>query len=400
MIMVDWSRLGAGFASGGLSELYYGTKGNETLWGGLGKTPSPGNATYGRPGSGSGSGGGTGQWWDPRAQGPGTPSDRDWMDQQIRSGLAGVQGREAPQAGGTRVQGATIATGPQDQMRQGQMDLLNRLGGIASGQQQGAGELAAQRQTGRAAGMQQGAARMARGGANAAIAGRQAMNNTAAIGLAGAGQAQQAALQDQTNANQLMGQVLGQGRGQDIGLAQGQASLDQQKFAQQAGLDQSTSLANMQAKLQMMGMNDQAALAWMAQYLGMNDAEMRARLAQEGAAMGQKGIGPDLLIAGGQLAAKAASDRRLKKEISDADDEVDEMLDSLRPQAYSYRDEKWGKGRRVGIMAQDLERSAAGKRIVEDTPEGKLLDVNKALSACLAGVARVNARLRSMEGRR
>jgi hypothetical protein len=50
-------------------------------------------------------------------------------------------------------------------------------------------------------------------------------------------------------------------------------------------------------------------------------------------------------------------------------------------------------------MAQDLERSAAGKRIVSETSDGKMLDVNKALSASLAASARLNERVRTLEGK-
>lgn len=94
-----------------------------------------------------------------------------------------------------------------------------------------------------------------------------------------------------------------------------------------------------------------------------------------------------------------ASDERLKKGIRDAGREVDAVLDALAPRSYSYKDEKFGKGRRAGIMAQDLERSEAGKRVVEERPEGKMLDVNKALSLALASSARLNERVRKLEGK-
>jgi hypothetical protein len=73
------------------------------------------------------------------------------------------------------------------------------------------------------------------------------------------------------------------------------------------------------------------------------------------------------------------------------------MLDALKPRAGVYKDEKFGKGEWNWVMAQDLERSKAGRRIVTDTPEGKMLDVNKMLSTALASTARLNERLRKLE---
>lgn len=224
--------------------------------------------------------------------------------------LAGVQNRAAPQAAGTTV--GNVATGTaarvdptqQAQFRASQLGLANRLLGIGSGAQMGAGEMAAMRQGNRAAAQQIGMARMQRG-AGAALAARGAMRNAGNIGLATAGQAQQAALQDQQIANQTAAQLLGQGREQDIGLAGQNAQLRQQmnlanldaknqQIFQQAGLDQATSLANMQSKLQTMGMNDQAAIAYMAQLYGISLAEMQARVQYEIAKMSQPQKGSTL----------------------------------------------------------------------------------------------------------
>lgn len=248
--------------------------------------------------------------------------ERDYLTEQIKGQLAGLQGRPAPQAGNVQVgpvaqgQSATIATGPQDQMRAGQIALTDRLQQVASGQTAGAGELATQRQVARAMAAQRAGAQGARG-PMAGVAGINAARNSVDIYGEGAGRAKEAALQDQANANALLGSVYGQGREQDIGLATSQAGLQQQMnlanldarnqaIFQQAGLDQSTSLANMQARLQTMGMNDQATLAYLGQLFGMSAAEMQARLAQEAAAMGQKGIFGDLLAAGGQVGAAYA----------------------------------------------------------------------------------------------
>lgn len=264
------------------------------------------------------------------------------------------------------------------QFRNSQIGQLQQLQGIASGQQQGAGELAAQRQTQNAMAGQQAMARMARGG-NAGSAYAGAANNTAGIGLAGAGMAQQAAMGDQMNAQGLMAQVAGQGRGQDSQIQ----------------------LANMDAQLRAAGMTDQARLGYLAQLTGMNAAQLQAQTQAMTAATQQPGMLGPLLSAGGQLggAAMMASDERVKTEVEDARHEVDEMLDALLPKAYVYKDQsKHGVGRRVGIMAQDLERSKAGGHVVRDMGDGvKGLDVNKAISAALASSARLNERVRELE---
>jgi hypothetical protein len=270
-----------------------------------------------------------------------------------------------------------LAGGPQDQFRQGQMGQVQQLQGIASGQQQGAGELAAQRQVQNALAAQQAMARGARGG-NAGLAMRNAATNAAGLGLAGAGQAQQAALQDQQSAQGLLAQSLGQGRGQDIGLAGQNAQL-------QAGTQQ---------------LNDQLYQNMLQQLQGLGRDEQMARMGAWQANKAAPGLIGPLLSAGGQIGAAAAlkSDERLKTDIDDAYDDVDEMLDNLVAKRYRYQNEaRDGIGPRVGIMAQDMERSRMGRDVVFEHPDGKALDVNKALSAALASAARLNERVRKLE---
>lgn len=166
----------------------------------------------------------------------------------INNGLAGLQGRAAPQ----------LNTQQSDQVRAGQMAQIGQLQGIASGQQQGAGELAVQRQMQNALAGQQAMARMrGMGGAGALGAAR----NSAAIGLSAAGMGQQAAMQDQQAVQGLLANALQGTRGQDIGIANANAGLtqnqmqlnDQQYMAllqSLQGMDQSQLAAYLQAKQQ------------------------------------------------------------------------------------------------------------------------------------------------------
>jgi hypothetical protein len=263
-----------------------------------------------------------------------------------------------------------------------QYQQAQQLQRIASGQQQGAGELAAQRQEQNALAGQQAMARMNRGsGAGMGMLG--AARNSAGIGLAGAGMGQQAAFQDQQAAQSQLTNAMGQARGQD----------------------QQVQLANLDAQLRQMGMDDQQRLGYLQQLTGMDQAQLNAQMQAYQAQMGQyqsqqqqKGamLGQAGQMMGGMM---AMSDERNKKDIAPAGELVDDLLDQLKPYSYSYKDERWGKGARAGIMAQDMERSELGRRIVQDTSDGKQLDVNKALSGALASLARLNERLRKVEAR-
>jgi len=341
--------------------------------------------------------------------------DRDLMLSRIQRGFDhnGIAQMQAPQmqaaqAGpAAQMQAAQLQLG-NDPFRAAQLQQLGQLQGIASGQQQGAGELAVQRQMGNALAAQQAQVRMARGG-NAELAYRNAANQSAALGSTAAGMGQQAALGDQMNAQSMLGQSAGQGRGMDIGVAGQNAGYQQQAGAQNAQLQQNQGQYNAtnqqganqyNAGLQQQGqqLNSQNYLGLLSQLGNMNANQLNA----QGAASQNKGMIGPLLSAGGQIGAAgiAASDERLKTDVTDEREKIDAMLDGLRPVGWRYKDPKFGEGRHSGIMAQAMEQSEAGRQVVIDTPEGKMLDVKKALGAALASSARLNERLRKLEGER
>jgi len=97
------------------------------------------------------------------------------------------------------------------------------------------------------------------------------------------------------------------------------------------------------------------------------------------------------------LAAPLFSDKNLKKEVKQSKKYVDEMLEKLKPYTFKYKNSKHGKGDRVGIMAQDLERSKMGKMLVKNTPEGKAIDVKNAIGAVMASQARIMEKLKKLE---
>ena len=103
------------------------------------------------------------------------------------------------------------------------------------------------------------------------------------------------------------------------------------------------------------------------------------------------------LISGGtQATAMTAilSDKNAKEDIKNSDSETQDFLDNLQAYEYNYK----GKSdKNLGVMAQDVEKSNAGKEIVTDLNGYKALDKDKVLSALLASVANLNKRIREIE---
>lgn len=203
--------------------------------------------------------------------------------------VQGAQGRAAPM-----FYGSGFSVDPTG--RQGLVDTTGRLGAIAAGTQQGAGEMAVNAQVGRANAAQMAAARASRG-ANAALAFRNSMRNQADIGLAGAGQAGAARLQDQAAANAQLGSMFGNLYGQDAQIA-----------AQNAQLGQAAQIANQQAALQQRQLNDAYQIQALGQMQGWSQQQIdafRAQLQQQQIQQQQ----PNLL---GSLAQGAGTLMQLK----------------------------------------------------------------------------------------
>lgn len=93
------------------------------------------------------------------------------------------------------------------------------------------------------------------------------------------------------------------------------------------------------------------------------------------------------------------SDRRVKTDIAPGGEAIDSLLDALSAQTFRYIDSSHGQGEVVGIMAQDAEKSAIGRYLVTETPEGKALDIRKALSAALAALAHEHGKRMDLEAR-
>lgn len=95
-------------------------------------------------------------------------------------------------------------------------------------------------------------------------------------------------------------------------------------------------------------------------------------------------------------ATSTVSDRR-QKEV-DATTPVDRFLDALTAYTFRYKHpERHGDGRRLGIMAQDLERTELGEGLVRETPEGKVVDGAGLASAAMASAIELHRKQRALE---
>jgi hypothetical protein len=115
-----------------------------------------------------------------------------------------------------------------------------------------------------------------------------------------------------------------------------------------------------------------------------------------------KAIGAGAGAASGIVGA-LVSDKDKKTDVAPGDAEVAAMLDKLKAHTGRYKNPSEpgaAPGRRAMVMAQDLEKSMAGKALVIDTPDGKTIDSPQAIGAMLAALASLHGRMKAVEGRR
>lgn len=94
------------------------------------------------------------------------------------------------------------------------------------------------------------------------------------------------------------------------------------------------------------------------------------------------------------------SDEKAKKKIKPAGQKLYDFLDNISANSYEYKDEKHGEGEKISPMAQELEKTDAGKGMVEDTPEGKMVDYGAGFGTMLASQAELHERLKKLEGKK
>jgi hypothetical protein len=312
--------------------------------------------------------------------------------------------------------GAQLDTGSDLQYQGAQNAQINQLAAIASGQGPSVAATTAAQQ------------RDANVAASMAMLGSQRGSSSTASGLlasqnaaAGADNAaaQQAALgraQEAMAAQQQLTGALGGARGQTQATSQYQAGLQQQadlanqsaynqqaqaqaNLYQQAGLANAGAqnqfdLANQQAQLSQTGMNNQAYNAGLASYMGQNQQDITNAMTEQQQIANEElqryGIDNNVAIQQQQMAAQAGasgvaalgalammSDERAKEEIRPGAGEVRSFLDGLKPHSYEYKNKRFGAGRYLSPMAQEIEKHPLGKSAIYETPAGKMVDYNR-----------------------
>jgi len=255
-------------------------------------------------------------------------------------------------------------------------NLIQRLASLGQGQGPSLAEAQLRSATDRSLSQQLAAAASGRG-VDASATARQLARQQQAANQQAAQQAAQARIQEGQQANALLASTLGTEGGQALQQAQN-------------GISSGANIAQQQAS------NLQAL-----EQLKFQKAAAQANL--DAAKPKKKGFFGKLAgIAGnvGRAALALKSDEDQKKAIKNASKPTDEFLNAIKTKSFKYKEPKKANddGRtNFGVMAQDIEKSEMGRSFVEDTPEGKMLNINKGFGAVLAAQARLNERLNKLD---
>lgn len=295
--------------------------------------------------------------------------------------------------------------GYQNQSRDAQMLLMQQLQAQASGQGPSLAQLQLQRgqDSALANAMAMGASQR---GANQAGSLRAIGTQQAGIQQGLAADSAALRLQEQMQAQQQLMGLTGQMRGQDIGAAGAQAQFAQQgqkmndemvQFYTSQGM--SLQDAQMKAAQELEKLRVQQNIAMQKMQQESSDSTFRTSQEKQTADVkaGLEGTGMVLDVIGGGAGAAAMSDENVKTDIAPADMKLYEFLDKLDSHSYHYKDEKHGKGERVSVMAQELQKSDLGDEFVFDTEDGLGVDYGKGLGTMLAAQAALHKRLKKLE---
>lgn len=125
----------------------------------------------------------------------------------------------------------------------------------------------------------------------------------------------------------------------------------------------------------------------------LQNFEARKSQATQAAQAGQRAM-----IMEGAKSAIAASDENLKKNIKKAD--LSELVDKIKAYKFEYKSpngESYQDGSVDGVMAQDLEKSKLGKSLVQNTKEGKMVDLKKAVPLMMASVSEIAKEIKKLK---
>lgn len=128
---------------------------------------------------------------------------------------------------------------------------------------------------------------------------------------------------------------------------------------------------------------DQNALGWYTGKRGL-DLQKQASDRQFYGGLINSGIGmaSSLLDVAGSM-----SDERVKDNIRPSEMSATQAVGAIEPVKYEYKPGYGKPGERIGLLAQDLEKTPAGSQLVTETPYGKAMDVGGVASLALAATA-------------
>lgn len=282
------------------------------------------------------------------------------------------------------------------QFVQQQQQLANQLMAQAQGQGPSLAQAQLQQATDQNIAQQMAMAASTRGG-NLAMAQRQAAMNAGQAQQQMAGQSAIARLQEQNQAQALLGQTLNQGQ---TGIDNFRANMTQ--LANQRDIAQT---AAAQKGGEMFG----NFIGKLGEGLGFGASQGKGAAGAAGAggaggsAGGAAGAAGGAGGAGGLLAL--FSDERVKKNVKPAGKKIEGFLDALKAHEYEYKgaakdSELGGKGKHVSPMAQEIEKTELGKGMVKDTSGGKVVDYGKGFGVMLAAMAEMHDRMKKLEGKK
>lgn len=224
-------------------------------------------------------------------------------------------------------------------------------------------------------------------GGNAATTQRELMRNQAATNQQAVQQSADTRMMEQMNAQQLLGGLSTQMREQDANAQNNAMGQQFQSLGEIMAIRDANRAAGINFETNKM--NQGLGLA------GVAAGDVASRRQANSAAVGglAQGVGAGLI---------ALSDERQKTDIKDGSVDIINFLDALDAKKFSYKEpDKFGKGERVGVMAQDVEKAGPmGSEMVHDTEIGKVLDLNKGFGAVLAAQAELHQRLKDLEGKK
>lgn len=310
---------------------------------------------------------------------------RFWMGGQAPANYTPTLGSASTYAGANGMNAA--AQGAQG-------GLLAQLQAQAAGKGPSIATQALQQQTGQNIRQQ---AALAAGNPNNPMAAYAGAQNAGAMNQQGAGQAAMARAQEQLNAQGALAGLAGQMQGQSF---------------QQAGLTQQAGLANMDASnqfaLQQAGLNQQGTEAYNSMIAQQQGAANQNIYAQQQASQ-QSDLQLRNQMIGGAVSGLssvagtlAKSDERAKTDVQDGTGLIHALLDRLGAHDYRYKHPGApgeAEGRFTSPMAQEMEKSELGARLVHDTPTGKMVDTGPhTVAMMLSALADLHERTKKLEG--